>query len=255
MKAICVVLALSACTPPIRFQPDEAHGFIARTHGERKYQVSLPEGWTREKAWPVILYLHGGGEVGTDGVLPTQVGVGPRVFAHRADVPYVVVYPQCPRGRFWAQRGVEQELLEILDEAMREYSGDPKRVILTGNSMGGYGTWIIGARYPERFAALVPICGGVRMPFGVTPPPGSYAAAENPEAALARDLRNRVPVWAFHGASDGFVSVDNTRRLVAAVRAAGGDVKYTEYPGVGHNSWDRAYAEPELWAWLAARSR
>ncbi len=244
-------LALTGCATN-RFVPDTAHGFIASSTAGSTYRVYRPKAWTPEKRWPVIIYLHGGGERGADGILPTQVGLGPMVWKSNGEFPFVVAFPQADRP--WAMPGMEQRVLTMIDEVVRDHGGDPDRVYLTGNSMGGFGTWIIGARHPDRFAALVPICGGVRPPRSVPVPPESFARQPDPEGAVARKLGS-MPVWAFQGAKDWVLSPDNTRRLVAALRATGGDVRYTEYPDLGHNAWDRAYADPALYTWMLSQAR
>jgi predicted peptidase len=122
-----------------------------------------------------------------------------------------------------------------LDAAERAYRIDRRRIVLTGLSLGGYGAWAIGAAHGDRFAALVPICGG-----------GEPADAER----LAR-----LPIWCFHGADDPVISVEESRTMVSAVRAAGGEVRYTEFPGVGHDSWTPAYANPELITWMLEQQR
>ena len=124
--------------------------------------------------------------------------------------------------------------MAILDQVCKDYKVDRKRIYLTGLSMGGFGTWSLATAYPERWAAMVPICGG-----------GNPA-----QAAKIKD----IPCWCFHGDADATVSVENSRKMIKALKDAGGDPKYTEYPGVNHNSWDRAYATAELWEWLAKQS-
>jgi predicted peptidase len=123
----------------------------------------------------------------------------------------------------------------MLDEVMKEYKVDPKRQYLTGLSMGGMGTWSIATAMPDRFAAIVPICG----------------RGDPKQAAKLKDL----PIWAFHGDADSTVNVSGSRDMIEAVKKAGGSPKYTEYPGVGHNSWDKAYAEAELYKWLLEQKK
>jgi len=258
--ALALVLApllLAGCSR-VRFTPTEPDGFVLRTDGDHRYYVYVPKDWRPTEKWPVIVYLHGGDERGSDGVKPTQVGLGPVVQATHGRFPAIVIFPQCASGRFWAMSDQQARVLRALDATLAEWNGDADRVSMTGNSMGGFGSWIIGARHPERFAALAPICGGVRPPRGVPLPTDapSFAREPDPEAAVARLLTSaHVPVWAFQGASDWLVSPKVSRRLVAAMREAGGQIRYTEYPGVGHNSWDRAYAEPELFPWLLQQKK
>lgn len=223
-----------------------------------KYQVFVPENWSSKQKWPVILFLHGAGERGSDGLLQTEVGIGSAIRRDRARFPVIVVVPQCVKDRWWSEPAMEEIALASLAAASKEFKGDAKRTYLTGLSMGGFGSWSIAARYPGKFAAVVPICGGITAPehFRQQHPelvknlyddePASYSE-------VARKL-GRTPVWIFHGGDDPVVSVEGSRKMNEAIRAAGGDVRYTEYPGVGHNSWDKAYAEPELMTWLLSKS-
>ena len=141
-----------------------------------------------------------------------------------------VVAPQCPEETRWTDH--LDALETILDEVIAEHSIDKGRVYLTGLSLGGQGAWFLAARAPGRFAALVPVCG-----------------RSNPEDA--DQLRN-LPTWVFHGADDDTVPLDESEKMVRALEAAGGNVKLTVYPGTGHDSWTRAYSEPELYTWLFA---
>jgi predicted peptidase len=246
LLSLSVGLLASGCATA-RFKPAADRGFTTASAEGRSYEIYRPAGWTPEKRWPVIIYLHGGGERGTDGILPTQVGIGPAVWRSNGSFPFVVAFPQADRP--WGMPEMEARVLEARERMIRDHAGDPDRVYLTGNSMGGFGTWIIGARHPELFAALVPICGGVRPPRGVKVPADSIARQPDPEGAVARKLGS-LPVWAFHGGRDWMNPPRSSRRLVEALRAAGGDVRYTEYADLGHNSWDRAYAETALYEWM-----
>jgi predicted peptidase len=144
--------------------------------------------------------------------------------------------------------------VQTLEESMKEFKGDPARVYLTGLSMGGYGTWALGAQWPGRFAALVPICGGVRLPPLAREKLGLAVPKEPADIYTITAQRiGGTPVWAFHGAADPIVPVTESRELVTALKAAGGNVRYTEYEGVGHDSWTKAYEDPELLTWLLAQ--
>jgi predicted peptidase len=235
-------------------------GFLARTAvvngASYPYKVYVPANYDGSRRWPVILFLHGAGERGSDGELQVQVGLAPAIRRAPDRVPAIIVFPQAPKDSSWS--GTPGRMaMQTLDQTMREFRGDPKRVYLTGLSMGGYGTWQLALEHPKRFAALVPICSGVAYPhptatwLRVTAVP---LDAPDPYAAVARGVR-RIPVWAFHGDDDQAVPVTESRKIVQALRAVGVPVKYTEYPGVGHNSWDPAYAEPGLWEWLFAQVR
>jgi predicted peptidase len=218
------------------------------------YQVFVPAKRSRTRP-PVILFLHGSGERGSDGARQTTVGLGPEVARRASDFPAIVVMPQAPADSVWAGPPT-RAALDALDSAMTEFNGDPERVYLTGISMGGYGTWEIALDNPTRFAALVPICGGVR-PIPTNPRIAVRAVAGLPgdifDNAAARVAR--IPTWIFHGSADRSVPVDESRGMAEALRKAGAKVQYTEYEGVGHNSWDRAYAAPALWTWLFAQRR
>ncbi|PYV07234.1 MAG: phospholipase, partial [Acidobacteria bacterium] len=166
----------------------------------------------------------------------------------------VVVLPQCRKEKWWTFPEMEAQTIAALDESIREFHGDPARVYLTGLSMGGYGTWSLGSKYPGRFAALAPICGGVRLPRGARLPAGIPEPPPDPYAAASRKI-GKTPVWIFHGGADPVVPVSESRQMNEALKTAGGNVRYTEYEKVGHNSWDRAYAEPEVFTWLLSQRR
>jgi predicted peptidase len=190
---------------------------------------------------PVILFLHGAGEAGTDGQKPTQVGIGPAVRTREATFPFLVVFPQASErvpasfGSWLPGQPDAERALAILDEVQRDYRADPRRVYLTGISVGGNGVWHLAAAHPERWAAIVPVCG----------------LGPVTKAAAVKD----IPCWCFHGAEDGNVSVEQSRKMVAALRQAGGSPRYTEYPDVGHNSWERAYDSDELYDWLLKQAK
>jgi len=253
----CCVSGLLGCTAPL-FTPSTTPGFQLSageaTHGDPKYYVYVPKDWTADKAWPVVVYLHGSGERGRDPAQPTQTGVGRVVYKSGGGFPAIVVFPQVGKGEFWGMPDTNLRVIRALDEVMSRYHGDPTRVYLTGNSLGGFGTWFMAALNPDRFAALVPICGGVR---GKAPRPDA-PFAQVPQEQRAKEFVakiGRTPVWIFHGKKDFFVPVSYSQEMNAALKAGGGDVRYTEYPDLGHQSWDRAYADPALWTWLLAQHR
>ncbi len=226
-----------------------------------RYQVYVPVNYARGKLHPVILFLHGAGEGGEDGLLQTQVGLGPAIRQARERFPFIVVFPQARRNQFWAGE-MTTLALKALDQTVKEFNGDPQGLYVTGISMGGFGTWYIAARAPGKFAAIVPICGFInvkrpdlpaeRRDFVLKDNP--FPNSPDPYAAAASQI-SKVPTWIFHGAADPVVSPDESRRMFQTLKAAGFDVKYTEYEGVAHNSWDRAYAEPDLVPWLLSHRR
>ncbi len=210
-----------------------APGFHLRTvktpQGERKYTVYVPEGYDGKRAMPAVLFLHGSGERGDDGVQGAQVGLGAAIALHPKDFPLIAVFPQA-RKTWAADSDDAKAALAALDDVLASYKVDRKRVVLTGLSMGGAGAWEIAAAHPDRFAAVVPVCGRGK-----------------PEAAAS--LKDH-PLWTFVGDADADRTVQNTREMVSALRALGAKPKLTEYRGIGHNSWDRAYNDPILIAWM-----
>jgi predicted peptidase len=241
---------LAACTSTP--QRAERGAFVEREitlDGRRhRYQVFVPAREAATGKVPVVLFLHGSGERGDDNQSQLRVGLGPHVRAHAADFPALVVFPQAPAGSEWNQ--VVDVVFAQLDAATREFGGDPDRTYLTGLSMGGYGVWELAQRQGYRFAALVPVCGGLVHPGRPSMAVTGLADEADPYQAVAQRLRDR-PVWIFHGARDESVPVEYSRQLHAAFQAAGAPhARYTEFPDAGHNSWDPAYATPELWTWL-----
>lgn len=249
--------ALSGCgSAPSRSD----HGaFVERTitvdARDYRYQVFVPTAKAGGARPPVILFLHGTGERGSDGDKPTRVGVGPYLRAHADSFPAIVVFPQAPEDHDW--KGLAAEIaFAALDDATRAYGGDPDRTTLTGLSMGGYGTWELALMQPQRFAALIPVCGGLTAPRAerdlyVTP----LRDETDPAATLAQRLKH-VPVWIFHGAKDDVVPPRQSREIFAALKTVGANVRYTEFPDANHNSWDPAYSQtPAMWEWLFAQRR
>lgn len=182
--------------------------------------------------WPLVLFLHGMGERGSDTSLVKVHGLPARIEAGEP-FPFIMAAPQCPLTATWPE--MVEDLNALLDHLLATYRVDPRRVYLTGLSMGGYGTWYLASRYPERFAAIAPICGGgLRW--------------------MAERLKN-MPIWVFHGDADTVVPISESQKMVDALRTAGSKVRFTVYPGVGHDSWTATYANPELYDWLLTHSR
>lgn len=218
------------------------------------YRLFVPKDYDAAKRYPLIVYLHGSGERGIDNTAQIEKNGPPRLIsdAVQSQGSSFVLAPQCPPEKRWANwesRAPSQQmvrmqaqpsdpmrlLMQLLDELPRKFAIDTQRVYLTGISLGGMGTWELLARRPKMFAAAVPICGRADL---TTAP-----------------ILKAIPTWAFHGDEDTSVSVEHTRAMVGAMKIFGAPVRYSEYAGVGHNSWDRAYDEPELYAWMFAQRR
>jgi predicted peptidase len=214
---------------------DKKTGFINKEYEGVKYVIFVPHVKKAGEKYPVILFLHGAGETGTDGLKQTKQGIGNAIRKREKTFPFLTVMPQSQKGGWGAQSAEGKRAIAILDSVIKEYDGDTKRTYLSGLSMGGFGTWSAAAAYPDRWAAIVPICGG-----------GNVKDA----AKIAK-----IPCWDFHGDADMSVNVSKSRDMIAALKAAGGSPKYTEYPGVGHNSWDRAYGTDELYTWMLEQKK
>lgn len=192
-----------------------------------KYDAKGPE------RWPLLVFLHGAGERGTN-LQQVAVHGPPKRVLSRPDFPFVVLSPQCPPGTHWDVGALDG----LLDWALASQAIDPKRVYLTGLSMGGYGTWAWAAARPERFAAITPICGG-------GDPVGVWLAGGARRNALAR-----LPIWAFHGGKDEVVPLSASQQMVDAFKRLNNNGRLTVYPEAGHDSWTATYDNPELYEWF-----
>jgi predicted peptidase len=254
--AIGVLLVIALLIAQTSFGRNRETGFLDRTVAARgisyRYQVYVPADFDPHKKWPIILFLHGAGERGDNGLLQTDVGIGHAIRTSPLQIPFIVVMPQCRANQLWTEAGMQAQALVALDQSIKEFNADRVRVYLTGISMGGYGTWEMAAKNPGKFAAYVVICGGIHGPDLY--PPLHVSLVDDPKVAdpYAETARRigKTPVWIFHGSDDPTVPVEESRKMAEALQAAGRSVRYTEYPGVQHNSWDKAYAEPELIPWL-----
>jgi predicted peptidase len=197
------------------------------------YLLFLPEDYGKKRqSWPLMVFLHGAGERGS--VLnKVKVHGPPKIVKNRKDFPFIVVSPQCPEGDWWTEK--VEVLINLVDDISARYKVDKKRIYLTGLSMGGYGTWALASAYPERFAAIAPICGG-----------GSRI--------MSLRLKD-IPIWVFHGAKDQVVPLEESEEMVNAIRKRGGDVKFTIYPDAGHDSWTESYNNQELYDWFLEHSK
>lgn len=196
------------------------------------YLLSLPDGYTSDttQRWPLVLFLHGSGERGTD-VEKVKTHGPPKLVAEGRKFPFILVSPQAPPGFGWEADNLYHLLLDI----KKTYRVDDSRIYLTGLSMGGFGTWALAMKHPEEFAAILPICGGG-------------------DTADAWKLRH-IPIWCFHGALDKTVPVALDSQMIRAAKEYNPSVKFTVYPDLEHNSWERTYNNDSVYQWMLAQKK
>ncbi|HYD84696.1 MAG TPA: dienelactone hydrolase family protein, partial [Opitutus sp.] len=231
---LLTAMLLSGCQTPTR-APDARQSperITVTVKQEYQYLRYAPAdyGADQSKRWPLVLFLHGAGERGHDLELVKKHGLPKRV-EQGAEFPFVMIAPQCPPGEWWNVFALEG----LIEEVAHAERIDRDRIYLTGLSMGGFGTWALALRHPERYAAILPVCGGG-------------------ERQLARRLRE-MPIWAFHGDADQVVPVERSQEMIDAIKKLGGSPRFTAYPGVGHDSWTATYDDPEVYEWLLAQRR
>lgn len=191
-----------------------------------KYLLFLPQDYSKgKKDWPLLLFLHGAGERGDSLELVGKHGP-PKIVEGQPDFPFILVSPQCPKDEWWSK----DVLIALLDEVSARYRVDENRIYLTGLSMGGFGTWNLAVEYPDKFAAIAPICGGG-------------------DPHKAHRIKH-LPVWIFHGEKDEVVPISKSEEMAKALKACGSNVKFTIYPEATHDSWTETYNNPELYDWF-----
>lgn len=251
MRFLAPLLSL-LCLPAGLFAQSALEKFSSATHTlpsgyKIPYRFLQPEKITPGKKYPLVLFLHGVGERGTDNA--KQVHNGAELFAdpaRRAEFPCFVIVPQCPPNSFWGIAPVDSKrktvpdqplnaVLDLLDQTIRQHPVDSRRVYVVGLSMGGYGTWRVLAERPNFFAAAIPICGGG-------------------DPATAVSFR-RTPIWIFHGLKDTVVSPENSKKMLTALEKAGGKPRSTFYPDVAHDAWWPALRDPATWQWLFSQKK
>ena len=196
------------------------------------YEVAKEYAADPTRKWPLVLFLHGAGERGTNLALVTKHGP-PKLVAAGREFPFILVSPQCPEGQIWD----DDALMALLNQLENQLSVDVRHVVATGLSMGGYGTWSLASKHPEHFAAVAPVCGGGERIRTLLP--------------TQREALKTIAVWAFHGAKDNVVPLAESERMVEAFKKAGvTDLQFTIYPDDGHDSWTHAYNEPTFYDWL-----
>jgi predicted peptidase len=248
MKSFILLLYCILFMSALQAQSYEKEWFVAGGDS-LPYRILYPEGYDAgEESFPLLLFLHGSGERGSDN--EAQLTHGAQLFLDSSEqYPAIVVFPQCAKASYWAhvhQDSITKErsfpfyekgknplelVIQLVDELLEKERVDRSRVWIAGLSMGGFGTFEILARRPNLFSKAIPICGG-----------------GNPR--LIPLYADNTTFWIFHGDADSVVDVRYSRRMHKALQEAGADVRYTEYPGVDHNSWDNAFAEPQFLAWL-----
>lgn len=224
-----------------RNQSAEVAKLEVRKKAELKYLLALPKGYDAKKGkkWPLMIFLHGAGERGTN-LNKVAVHGPPKLVAQGKEFPFILISPQCPNGKVWDPELV----IELLNQAVKKYRVDEGRVYLTGLSMGGFGSWATAIAYPDRFAAVAPICGG-----------GNVISVLLPAGGKEKQLKS-LPIWAFHGAKDTVVTLDESERMVNAFKRGGNSgVKLTVYPEAGHDSWTETYNNAEVFEWFLKQSR
>jgi acetyl esterase/lipase len=232
-------------------EPAQETGFLNRRielHGvSYRFQVYLPEEWRRDdhKLWPIILFLHGRGERGSEGMWQTQIGLPEAVRDHPERWPFVIVLPQCPQTDYWTDPEMMAMAMATLDRETEEFHGDPEHSYLSGLSLGGYGAWELARLYPHRWAAIAIAAGGIFWSYA----PERWEEVKTLPAEYAHAI-GRTPVWLFHGSDDPVVPPRESELMFEALKAAGGHVRLWIYQGLHHDCWVRAYDEPELPRWL-----
>jgi len=203
------------------------------------YWLYLPKQYSREKKWPLLVFLHGLGERGSDLSLVKKHGPFKYMEEH-PEFPFILACPQCPLGEWWSAAPLNL----LLNEVSKKHSVDAKRVYLTGLSMGGFGTWDLSLQQPERFAAIAPICGGGN--------PFLPVAYTEPRLQALRSL----PIWVFHGARDDVVLLSESERMITMLKKQGcTNIQCTVYPEANHDSWTDTYNNPKLYEWFLQHSR
>ena len=247
LTPVCPWAAVAVRVP----EPAQETGFLNRKIEVDKvtyrFQVYLPDDWRRDdgKKWPIILFLHGRGERGSEGMWQTQIGLPAEVRDHPERWPFVIVMPQCPVPEHWTDPKMMAMAMAALDRETEEFHGDPDRTYLSGLSLGGYGAWELARAYPRRWAAIAIAAGGIFWSYA----PERWDEVKTLPADYARAIA-RTPVWLFHGADDPVVPLREDDLMFEALKANGGHVRLWVYQGLKHDCWSRAYDEPDLPRWL-----
>lgn len=255
---LLLATVLAGCSDRMRVSRNYLERTVELDGKSYNYRVFIPADRDPNMKLPVMLYLHGSGVRGEDNVQQADA-FAQTTASVREKVNFIVVLPQCRDNTFWASTEMANQALAALDATVNEFNGDAERLYLAGFSLGGYGTWQIAAGHPGKFAALMPVAGGVvgqrpidpRDRAAIIPSVGEILDSPEPYTALAKAIGS-TPVWVFHGAKDDAVPVDFARKIVKALEESGSkNVKYTEYLDEGHMIFGKAFSEPGFFEWLA----
>lgn len=256
LVAILAALPAAAAARTGHSRNFQETGFLNRTITLRgatfRFQIYLPEDFRRDdhKQWPIILFLHGRGERGSEGMWQTQIGLPEALRDHPERWPFIVVMPQCPLHHYWTEPDMYNLAMAALDQEMSEFHADPARTYLMGLSLGGYGAWELARAYPHRWAAIAIASGGVFWSYA----PDRWREANTLPGEYARAV-GRTPVWVFHGSQDPIVPPREDELMFEAFKANNGHIRFWLYQGLYHDCWTRAFNEPELPRWLLAHRR
>ncbi len=257
-----VIGLLAACSSRANVPNDFLARSVTVSGQTYQYRVFVPKDRDPNTKLPVMLYLHGSGVRGQDNVAQADAFAS-ATKGVRDSVDVIMVLPQCRENTFWAAKEMADYVLAALDATVSEFHGDSERLYLAGFSLGGYGTWQIAAVNPGKFAALVPVSGGVigerpidpRDRAAIIPSVGEMLDSAEPYKEVAKAI-GQTPVWVFHGDADESVPVEFSRTIVKALQENGSkNIRYTEYPGEGHMIFGKAFAEPGLFEWLAEQTK
>ena len=232
VRTLAFLLAASFAFADTQIAQNFSGDFVVKVN--YSYLLSKPEGYESDtgKKWPLVIFLHGSGERGSD-LEKVKMHGPPKLIAAGQKIPAIVASLQCPAGELWSPHGVKA----VTDHLIKTERIDTSRVYLTGLSMGGFGTWETAFEYPDTYAAIAPVCGGAGVRW------------------VTAERLKHLPAWIFHGDKDGAVPVENSHKIHDALKKIGAPVKLTIYPGVGHDSWTATYANPEFWKWLFEQQR
>ncbi|WP_396638607.1 prolyl oligopeptidase family serine peptidase [Maribacter sp. R77961] len=230
-RYILIVLIVTSCASQVK--PNLVDAEMETTVKENlSYYLYYPDDYLEkpEKEYPILLFLHGGGESG-DSLVTIKRNGPPKLIVQGKKFPFLILAPQNPyQKKWWNTRAVKQ----LLDAVVKENRVDKRRIYLTGLSRGGGAAWELAVQYPETFAAMAVVCGMTPVPY-------------------ASWINKNMPIWVFHGEEDKSIPVTESENMVNKLKEMGHEIRFTKYPGVGHNSWVKAYDTEELYDWFVAQ--